>query len=55
MLTVVANALRLRRVELYSNSADPSHFANATPTIFLGSVTFRDGKVIEFTNSFAAR
>ena len=32
-----------------------SHYANATPTIFLGSVTFRDGKVIEFTNSFAAR
>ncbi len=32
-----------------------SHYANATPTIFLGSVTFRDGKVVEFTNSFAAR
>ena len=32
-----------------------SGYANSTPTIFLGSVTFRDGKVIEFTNSFAAR
>jgi len=31
------------------------HYANSTPTIFLGSVTFRDGKVVEFTNSFAAR
>jgi hypothetical protein len=32
-----------------------SGYANSTPTIFLGSVTFRDGKVIAFTNSFAAR
>jgi hypothetical protein len=32
-----------------------SGYANSTPTIFLGSVTFRDGKVIEFTNSFAGR
>ena len=40
-----------------ANSFDPNQpaYANATPTIFLGSVTFRDGKVIEFTNSFAAR
>jgi hypothetical protein len=29
-------------------------YASATQTIFLGSVTFRDGKVVEFTNSFAA-
>ena len=32
-----------------------SGYANSTPTIFLGSVTFRDGKVIAFTNSFAGR
>ncbi len=40
-----------------STGFDPnqSGYANATPTIFLGSVTFRDGKVIEFTNSFASR
>jgi hypothetical protein len=36
-------------------NSNQSGYANATPTIFLGSVTFRDGKVIEFTNSFAAR
>ena len=35
--------------------SNQSGYANSTPTIFLGSVTFRDGKVIEFTNSFAAR
>ncbi|MSU53619.1 MAG: hypothetical protein EXS41_09570 [Opitutaceae bacterium] len=35
--------------------SNQSGYANATPTIFLGSVTFRDGKVIEFTNSFAGR
>ena len=38
-----------------SFDANQSAYANSTPTIFLGSVTFRDGKVIEFTNSFAAR
>lgn len=36
-------------------NSNQSGYANATPTIFLGSVTFRDGKVIEFTNNFAAR
>ena len=30
-------------------------YANSTPTIFLGSVTFRDGKVIAYTQSLAAR
>ena len=30
-------------------------YANATPTILLGSVTFRDSKVVEFTNSFDGR
>ena len=40
-----------------STGFDPNqpHYANSTPTIFLGSVTFRDGKVVEFTNSIAAR
>ena len=38
-----------------SFDSNQSGYANARPTIFLGSVTFRDGKVIEFTNSFAAR
>jgi len=35
----------------------PHHpeYAYSTPTVFLGSVTFRDGQVIEYTNSFAAR
>lgn len=28
-------------------------YAISMPTMFLGSVTFRDGKVVEFTNSFA--
>jgi hypothetical protein len=36
-------------------NSNQSGYANATPTIFLGSVTFRDSKVVEFTNSFAAR
>ena len=30
-------------------------YAYSTPTRFLGSVTFRDGQVIEYTNRFAAR
>ena len=40
-----------------ANSFDPNQpaYANSTPTIFLGSVTFRDGKVVDFTNTFAAR
>jgi len=40
-----------------STGFDPNqpHYADSTPTIFLGSVTFRDGKVVEFTNSFASR
>lgn len=40
-----------------SANFDPnnSSYASSTQTIFLGSVTFRDGKVVEFTNSFAAR
>jgi hypothetical protein len=40
-----------------ANSFDPNQpgYANSTPTLFLGSVTFRDGKVIEYTTSLAAR
>jgi hypothetical protein len=36
------------------NPSQP-YYADSTPTIFLGSVTFRDGKVVEVTKSFAAR
>ena len=38
-----------------SFDANNPSYASATPTIFLGSVTFTDGKVSAYTNSFAAR
>lgn len=36
---------------------DPNNpsYASSTQTVFLGSVTFRDGKVIEYTKSLAVR